>query len=819
MRGSSALRSTLPLGLLSGAVGEALARARPFVSLGARSLLVAAAVTATLVVLGASGWSSSVVSWLIGVAFGLAALLLPPWPAVAVVAVTCAAVLVPVLSAPTSSTQVVTVAAELAVAGVFAAALRAAMVSLRRFRKTVADRDADLAAVRGASQRLTLPMSSDELCLEVARAALGLTGATYGRLVLTSPGRSRIILLAASGPDGETLAQGERAAALEVGASRGLAIETDTPVRVGPDVRTAVALPSWYPVSSTYLAVPIVIDGETRGELVAAEKRGGAGFTPICEMLLAIYAVEAGAVLKSALLSEAVDEALEAASAERSRSGVVTERGDVVLDIARRLTETLDRSAILQMIVRELNQHLASDAATIRVVDGEELRVAAWAGMSDAEAAALPAFRCDEGWFAEIIRTGRTWPCEDLEAEPAFAEAFRRYDRQRAWRGDMVGPLIHGGKVIGVISAVTRAPRRWTQDDVDFVSALAAHASIAIHNADLFETAEGLTRELRGLVEMSSDLTRSLDSAQVADRIARHLASAMAVPACRISYWERDGDHLVPLGHYPDVDAWISDDAAVAHDRGIRRAIRDQVAVVLERVSVLPLVAKGQSIGVVELRGDGPERLTAAQLELGRTMANEAAMALENARLYEEARNQADRDQLTGFFNHRFLHERLGEEIVRAQRNRAPLGLLMLDVDDFKLVNDTFGHLFGDRVLQWAAEVIRATLRLPDVPARYGGDEFAILLPDADTDAAEQVGARIGAAFAARSFEWDGRGPLPISVSIGAASFPAEARSGQQLIASADRALYRRKQTLGGTGATPRRSRGQARATKAVVSA
>ena len=219
---------------------------------------------------------------------------------------------------------------------------------------------------------------------------------------------------------------------------------------------------------------------------------------------------------------------------------------------------------------------------------------------------------------------------------------------------------------------------------------------------------------------------------------------------------------------------------------------------------LLPLVANGESIGVVELRPEADVPLDASRLELGRTMANEAAMALENARLYEEARKLADRDQLTGFFNHRFLHQRLGEEILRARRTRSPLGVLMLDLDDFKLVNDTFGHMYGDRVLAWAADLIRAELRLSDVAARYGGDEFAILLPEADTGAAEGVASRISAAFAARPFELEGHGPLPILLSIGAASFPADGRGAQQVIAAADRALYRHKRGVVATDAPPR---------------
>ncbi len=226
---------------------------------------------------------------------------------------------------------------------------------------------------------------------------------------------------------------------------------------------------------------------------------------------------------------------------------------------------------------------------------------------------------------------------------------------------------------------------------------------------------------------------------------------------------------------------------------------------------MLPLVVKGETLGIIELIADEPIRLDERRMDLARTMANEAAINLGNAQLYVTARALADRDPLTGFFNHRYLHERLGEEILRAQRSNEPVALLMLDLDDFKLVNDTLGHLFGDEVLKWAAGQIRAVLRASDVPTRYGGDEFAVILPATTADEARAVGDRIVHALAEHAYRASGHGPVPVTASIGTAAFPEQGRTPRELIAVADGALYRVKGRGGAAVDGPgRESRGTA---------
>jgi diguanylate cyclase (GGDEF)-like protein len=210
-------------------------------------------------------------------------------------------------------------------------------------------------------------------------------------------------------------------------------------------------------------------------------------------------------------------------------------------------------------------------------------------------------------------------------------------------------------------------------------------------------------------------------------------------------------------------------------------------------------------LGVVSVGRSG-RPFSEADRDLFTYLAGQAAVSLENVGLHETVQRQAVTDELTGLFNHRRFQEVLAAEVERARRfPDQTLGLVLLDIDNFKQVNDTYGHQMGDEVLRQVARVLTESSREIDAPSRYGGEELAAVLPGTDLEGAYDMAERVRAGIEALEFpiEAGANGDvLRVTASFGAAAATGPAAAGSELIAAADSALYEAKR--GGKNKTVR---------------
>jgi diguanylate cyclase (GGDEF)-like protein len=322
------------------------------------------------------------------------------------------------------------------------------------------------------------------------------------------------------------------------------------------------------------------------------------------------------------------------------------------------------------------------------------------------------------------------------------------------------------------------------------------------------------TTELRHVIEMAHDLAASLDQQDVGNRIARHIALVAGADDCVLSTWDRTGDRVVTFGAYPpehlgtlqpaydltafpatrtvletrqkcaiDVDALDADPAEVGYLRSLGQ----------RSLVMLPLVVAGESIGIVELASAKRRAFSERQVVLAELLAREAAVTFDNARLYDELRQLAYRDPLTGLDNRARLQDRVEHALERI-RGRSPhhAAVLFIDLDDFKHVNDRFGHAKGDHVLEVIADRVRAAVRPGDTAARLGGDEFAILLEDVDgSEVASVVSQRLLESLA-EPVDIGDAAPI-VGASIGIAVSGPGTETGDDLLRHADIAMYAAK--------------------------
>jgi len=208
----------------------------------------------------------------------------------------------------------------------------------------------------------------------------------------------------------------------------------------------------------------------------------------------------------------------------------------------------------------------------------------------------------------------------------------------------------------------------------------------------------------------------------------------------------------------------------------------------------IPILAQGETLGIVHLQAtDEAPQLESTELSFKTTFAAQVGLSIANIKLREALRTQSVRDVLTGLYNRRYLEEVLNREVRRAARAAQSLGVLMIDLDYFKKFNDTYGHEAGDAVLRETAASLTRGIRAEDFVCRFGGEEFVVILPTADLEAACARAERLRLKMKELSVMHQGRSMGMLTVSVGVAEFPEHGLSPQELMAAADAALYQAK--------------------------
>ena len=207
-----------------------------------------------------------------------------------------------------------------------------------------------------------------------------------------------------------------------------------------------------------------------------------------------------------------------------------------------------------------------------------------------------------------------------------------------------------------------------------------------------------------------------------------------------------------------------------------------------------PLISRGRTIGVVQVINRRGGRFTQADLDLLLTLVEPCAIAIENAILFQRTEQLTITDDLTKLFNSRYLNVYIGREIKRCKRHGIPLSIIFLDLDGFKSVNDQHGHLAGSRTLTEVGGILAEAVRESDILARYGGDEFVVVLPETPPGGALVIAERIRRAIASHPFLREEGLEARISASFGIASYPDHALTPEGLIQKADQAMYRVKE-------------------------
>lgn len=394
---------------------------------------------------------------------------------------------------------------------------------------------------------------------------------------------------------------------------------------------------------------------------------------------------------------------------------------------------------------------------------------------------------------------------------PIYVPDFEKETRYQPWgkktRSELAVPLMVRDEVVGVLDCQSENADHFDSETVDLLTLFSTQASMALQNARLYSLERRRASQLEAINTVARETTVVLDVKELLSKACEKIRPAFDVS--HVSMLVKDEEDLVLQAHHGVLTLRIPEGGKVPAGAGLwGRALRESKTIFDNDVKAdpsflgiyeeagsrmcIPLVSFGQTLGVLVLDSARSGSFSVSDIQSLESVADICATAIQNAHYVERVKHLAYLDGLTGIFNRRYFELRIQEELERARRFESGMAVIMVDIDQFKRLNDEFGHLLGDEVLRQVSSIFSQQLRKIDVVCRYGGEEFAILLSQTSQQHALGVAEKLRRMV--DSWQFPGV-PRSVTISAGVATCPDHGTTREELVRAADAGLYAAKQS------------------------